>query len=72
MIAAAGLIERITPFIVATYGLPLPKSVVRVMTGQRGSQVSFMAEFLFKVFYCSALTAQSSLLPRLTTTVASR
>ena len=30
-IVAAGLIERITPFIAATYGLPVPKSVVRVM-----------------------------------------
>ena len=32
-IVAAGLIERITPFIAATYGLPVPKSVVRVMKG---------------------------------------
>ena len=32
-IVAAGLIERITPFIAATYGLPVPKSVVRVMMG---------------------------------------
>jgi hypothetical protein len=30
-IVTAGLIERITPFMAATYGLPAPKSVVKVM-----------------------------------------
>ena len=35
MIVTAGFIERITPFMAATYGLPVPKSVVRVMMGMK-------------------------------------
>src|SRR5690348_3366467 len=55
-IRAAGLIDKITPFISATYGLPKPKSVVRVMiagmteVGDQKSEIGVVWASAHRVF----------------------